>query len=87
MSGPMGPLSGIKCPDCGYYHPPLPQGEECPMKKKTDNSGNIIDTSLFFKNLKLMLEAQIQSKKIKDCKKLFGLVTLEINKYIENYKE
>lgn len=86
MHGP-GPMPNMKCSQCGYYHPPVPQGEECPLKKKTDEYGNTIDTTNFFKSLKALLESQIQIKKIKDHKKLFNEIMLGINKTIENFKE
>ena len=76
-----------KCPQCGMFHPPLQPGERCTMAKETTPDGSTIDFQVLFGPLKNICIAQIEKKGIKDWRKMFGEVTMEINKFVENYKE
>lgn len=83
-------MSGVSfsiCSQCGYSHPPLPTGEKCPMAKEKSPSGIDIDYTEFFSSLKNILTSQINKKDIKDIKKFFGNIIVEITKISEDYKE
>ena len=84
--GPV-PLAAIQCKECGFIHPIILDGKPCPMAKEKTKSGEEIDLSDFFKNLKFIVSSQIQQKQIKDIKKFLGLVIVEITKFFEKYKE
>jgi len=75
-----------ECPQCGMFHPPLPKGERCPMAK-TSQDGQEVNFELLFVPLRNIVESQISNKKIKNQKKLFGAVVVEITKFLESYKE
>jgi len=77
----------MKCEQCGMFHPPLAQGQSCPMAKGTSATGESIDFNLLFGPLKNICTAQIEIKKIKDWRKMFAEITLKINEYVENYTE
>ena len=70
------------CPQCGFAHPPLMPGEVCPMSK--DKSG--IDFTKFFSDLKNICTTHISQKEIKDHKKFFGLLTIEIQKVLDHFE-
>lgn len=75
------------CPDCGFGHPPVPAGSRCPMAKNKTPSGVEINFSVLFTPLQNILTSQIMKKDIKDQKKLFGKIILEITKIVEGYEE
>ena len=84
----MNMTSGMECPQCGMIHPPLPQGETCPnAKSSNENSASTIDFTPLFAPLKNIVTSQIQQKGIKDNKKMFGHIIVEMTRIIENYKE
>jgi hypothetical protein len=77
----------LECSQCGLFHPPLKPGEKCPMVKDKDSEGNVINYDPFLRPLKDIISSQIHSKQIKNHKKLFGVVIVEITKFLENYEE
>lgn len=77
----------LECSQCGLIHPPLKSGEKCPMALDKDLKGNIIDYNPLLRPLKDIVSSQIYSKQIKDHKKLFGIVIVEITKFLEKYEE
>jgi hypothetical protein len=83
--------TGNVCPQCNMVHPPLRPNEKCPnatAKALVEESDDItIDINKYLTNLQTIMISQIQSKKIKDVKKLFENITIEITKYLEAYKE
>ena len=76
-------MSTVECPYCGYYHPPLQQGQECPMAKKYDSSGNEIEIGDELAKMKNILISNIQNKGIKNYKKFTNQIILELNRKIE----
>lgn len=83
--------TGNTCPQCNMMHPPLRPGEKCPnaiAKALVEEKGDVtIDINKYLTNLQTILLSQIEIKKIKDIKKLFENVTIEITKYLEGYAE
>ena len=77
------------CKDCGFSHPPVPAGSRCSMSKTKEltPSGQEINFDVLITPLKNILVSQIKKKDIKDQKKLFGKVIVEITKIVEDYKE
>jgi len=75
------------CPQCGFIHPPVAIGEKCPLSKDKDSSGQIIDASEFITQVRNIIVSKIQEKKIKNHKKLFSSMLVEVFKFLENYKE
>ena len=75
------------CDQCGFTHPPIRNGEKCPMAKQKDNSGNEIDFRSFFASLQNILISQIQQKDIKDPKKFLGHILIKITTFSEDYGE
>lgn len=90
-SGPSPIPTGNTCPQCGMMHPPLRPGEKCPnamAKAMTEESEDFsLDIRRYLANLQNILMSQIDQKKIKDVKKLFQNITIEITKYLEDYTE
>lgn len=76
-----------KCLECGYHHPPIAGGQKCPMAKPKDSEGKEIQTNEFVSQIKNIVVSQIQKKHIKDTKKLFSYVLLQLSRYLEGYKE
>jgi len=76
-----------RCPDCGLIHPPVAAGQKCPLAKEKTSSGDLIDTSQFLSQLKNVVVSKIQIKKIKDTKKVFSGVIVEVTKFLDQYKE
>ncbi len=76
-----------KCSQCGFFHPPIIEGELCPMAKEKTGSGEEIDFSEFLLNLKKFLTEQIKTKNTKDYKKLFSHLMVEIIKQAEGFQE
>ena len=68
------------CQQCGYSHPPVKEGEKCPMAKEKTQTGEFIDYESFFSSLKNILTSQIQQKNIKDSKKFLGNILMKITK-------
>jgi hypothetical protein len=86
----MGPGMGMSfgvCSQCGYSHPPIPEGSKCPMAKEKSPSGKVIEYEQFFSSLKNILTSQIQKKNIKDTNKFLGNIIIEIVKIAGEYKE
>jgi hypothetical protein len=83
-SGIMAPSVG-KCDQCGFTHPPV--AGKCPMAKEKSAEGTLIDMNELFNPLRTIAISQIQKKEIKDTKKLFGYIIIEITKLMESYKE
>jgi hypothetical protein len=75
------------CPQCGYIHPPIIPGEKCPLSREKSFDGDFIDTSAFINQVKNIVVSRIQTKKIKNHKKLFSAIVMEIFKFLEGYKE
>jgi len=78
------------CDQCGFTHPPLRPGQKCPAaesgKEEIPEVGEV-DLTDFIVSMKNILVSQIQSKKIKDVKKLTSFTIVEITKILEGYKE
>ena len=79
--------SFARCEQCGTMHPPVEKGKRCPVAPIKDEKGQEIDLNSFFAQLKNICMSQIQQKGIKDTKKLFQFVTVELTKILENYNE
>ena len=75
------------CSQCGLIHPPMTDGKPCPSGPVKISEEKTVDLSGMLINLKNIFSSQIQSKKIKDPEKLFKLMTVEITKFLEKYKE
>jgi len=78
------------CHQCGILHPPLRQGEKCPIAKvevTSEKEGKSIDVNKYLVTLRDILVSQISIKQIKDPDKLFKNITLEITKFLEGYNE
>lgn len=90
-AGPSPVPTGNTCPQCNMMHPPLRPGEKCPnavVKAMTEESEDkSVDVNKYLVNLQNILMSQIDKKKIKDVKKLYQNITIEITKYLEEYKE
>jgi hypothetical protein len=71
---------GIKCSVCGYFHP----SPECQKINKDDQE---IDLTFLFSNLKNICYSKIKNNEIKNQKKLFSHIIIEITKILDNYKE
>jgi len=78
-------MNMIQCPQCGYMHPALPDGDVCPMAKQKTPSGDEIDLDKFFLNLRNILIANIKKGDVKNYKKLLALLLIKINKFVEKY--
>ena len=68
-------------------HPPLKPGEKCPLAKDKTSDGKSIETDSFVQQIKLITVNKIKSKDIKDHKRLFGKIIVEVTKFLENYSE
>ena len=79
--------SQSKCPQCGLHHPPLKPGQRCTLAKETSPTGETIDFEVLFSPLKNICIAQISKRGIKNWRKLFSHIILEINNIVESYKE
>lgn len=78
-----------RCPQCGKFHPPLKEGEECPLKDHSvsPESESNLNIHPFISNMKSIIVNNIEKKDIKDIDKFQKYVILELNKIIENYSE
>ncbi len=90
-TGPAPPAQGAfdECPQCGIMHPPLPAGQNCPVKKVevADAGLKEEDVTKFVINMRNIIISQIESKGIKDGNKLFKHLTIEFMKIMEAYAE
>jgi len=79
------------CDQCGFTHPPLQPGQKCPAatnaSKETIPEVGEIDLTDFIVNIKNILVSQIQTRRIKDVKKLTSFTIIEITKILEDYRE
>lgn len=75
------------CGQCGKSHPPLQPGEVCPCAVVRLEDNKEVDFNELFVPLRTILKSQIETKKIKDIKKLFGQILVSITKVIEGYEE
>ncbi len=84
--GPPIEVSMVRCNQCGFMHPKLQSGEECPMESKI--SGVSQDDFINFTNtLKNIISSQVRKKNVNDVKKLLSQVIVKLTKEIENYSE
>jgi len=86
MPGP-GDISAsfARCEQCGFTHPPVTG--KCPMAKEKSPSGQELDLNPLFMPLRTITISQIQKNNIKDLKKFFGYIIVEMTKLMEKYKE
>jgi len=79
------------CPQCGMIHPPIPQGQKCPMAnvkiKNEKGEEKVIDVNKFMAQLKNIIVSQSEHRGIKDIEKMFKNIIVEVTKYLEGYKE
>lgn len=75
------------CNQCGKYHPPLNEGEECPMKEVSEADQKGIDLNHFLSTIRKVLITNIENNEIKDIDKLQKHLIVKLTKEIENYKE
>lgn len=81
---------GNTCPQCGMAHPPIPNGQKCPNaanKIKDQKTNTTIDVNQYLNTLQIILISQIEKKKIKDIKKMYTNITIELTKFLEEYEE
>ena len=57
-----------ECPQCGFSHPPVPEGKKCPMSQEQTATGDKLDFTDFFIKMKNILTSNIQTKNIKISK-------------------
>ncbi len=77
-----------RCDQCGYSHPPVPRGEKCPLAKPVSKeTGEVIDLQKFLATMKIVLETQIEARKIKNINKFTGELIVHLTKFCESYKE
>ena len=80
-----------KCPQCGIIHPPVRLGETCPLKpttiKSSDGTNVKVEVDKYLMTMKTILSSQLGKKNIKDPKKFFQNMIIELTKFIEGYKE
>jgi len=81
------PTSFGRCDQCGTFHPPLKDGQKCPVAPIKSKEGEPLDLNPFFAQLKNICVSQIEQKGIKNHDKLFQHVILEVTKSLENYHE
>jgi len=77
------------CPQCGIMHPPLSQGQKCPVAKVEIKEAGLKEEDIirFTVNMRDIAISQIEKKKIKEGNKLFKYLTIEFMKLLEGYKE
>jgi len=90
-SGPPPPAQGAfaVCPQCGIMHPPLQEGQKCPVKKVEVKEAGITEDMVtkFTVDLRNIAISQVESKGLKDGNKLFKYLTIEFMKILEAYSE
>lgn len=78
------------CPQCGTYHPPVSEGEECPLKHKYNpdpDAPKPPDIGIFMTSMRSIILSNIEKKNINDIDKFQKHLIVELNKIIENYSE
>lgn len=75
------------CSQCGLIHPAITSGQKCPLARDKNSNGEIIDCSQFLIQMKNIVVSKIQTKKIKDSKKVFSAIIVETTKFLDQYKE
>lgn len=86
--GPVsGPPTGNICSQCGTMHPPLKEGEKCPMAPIKTKDDKVVDPTNFLSKMKLIISNQLEQKGVKDPEKFFQHLTIELMKVMENFKE
>ena len=73
-----------ECNQCGHLHPPLPAGQVCPMAKPKESAA---DTSSFIVQANSLIATALRDKNIKDPRKFFGAVIMNIKSFVDNYEE
>jgi len=82
------PTTFGKCPDCGLMHPPLPTGQKCPATPiQNKSTGQAVDLSDFFTQLRNIVSSQISQKNISNVPKLLSHIIVTLTTSLENYKE
>ena len=91
MKGPDPVPVGNVCPQCEMVHPPIRSGEKCPNAKvkamNEEGTEVVVDINKYLVSIRNILMTNIEKKKIQDINKLFQNITLEIAKFVEDYKE
>jgi hypothetical protein len=78
------------CPECKTIHPPLRPGEKCPnasIQVKTETKIDDTTINKHLVELRNIILSQMTSKNIKDGKKFFQYIVMELAKACENYNE
>jgi len=75
--------AAVKCSQCGLLHPPLEEGAICTMVQEKGG----LDLTTFFSQLTNICKHQVETKELKDHKKLFSYIIVEVAKALESYKE
>jgi len=90
-NGPDPIPTGNTCPQCDMMHPPLRPGEKCPnaMAKalREESDDPTLDVNKYLTNLQTILMSQISKKGIKNVRKLYENITIEMTKFLEEYTE
>lgn len=81
------PTSFGACPQCGLIHPPVNPGERCPNAPIKASGISDSEATQFLINLKNIIISNIEKKNIKDNKKLFQKLILNVADFLEKYKE
>lgn len=76
-----------QCPQCGQYHPPLAEGEECSLARKLENEDANEQMNSFMRQMKSILVNNIEKKEINNYNKFFGNLVVKLTKEIENYQD
>jgi len=82
--------TGNICTQCDTVHPPLRAGEKCPNaigKIKDKKTDKVIDVNIYLNTLQTIIISQISQKEIKDVETLYKNITINITKFLEEYKE
>jgi len=91
MKGPDPVPVGNSCQQCDMMHPPLRPGEKCPnaMAKAMKEGSNdpTLDINKYLTTLQTIMISQVSKKKIKDIKKFYQNITIEMTKFLEDYTE
>lgn len=76
-----------QCDQCGKFHPPLEEGEICPLKEVVESNQKGIDLNHFLSTMRKVLLTNIENKNITDIDKLEKHLIVKLTKEIENYEE
>lgn len=87
-----GAATGDVCKQCGTMHPPVAEGATCPLKSvasEPDKTGGLDDTTVnkHLVDMRNIIMAQVSAKGIKDGKKFFQHLVIELTKVMEGYNE